>query len=263
MKYKIKSAFQKFATTAITLSGVMTAAGITLSAQSAQALTFFSSNFTNYSNVTGSSNNTVNLNQYTPLATQQVTEVRIILNNTTLNGSINVKNTGGGNNRLYNVRQNLNGYNIEPGSNAPASPDPLDSLTPFPTQTGTTVNGAYIGTLSGLNSERTFIFPAIISDTSTYTQFYTTFSDISSFLGAGTVSFNVSPDLQLVSSSNSNITATNTYNTSGTLTVEYYGNITPVPFEFSPGLSIPIFGGVFYGMSRWKRNRHLKSVKLP
>lgn len=233
-------------------------ASLVISSEQAQALTFFSSNFTNYSGVTGSSNSTVNLNQYTPSATQQITEVRIILSNVTLSGSINVKNTGGGNNRAYNVRQNLNGYYIEVGANAPVSPDPLNSLTPFPSQTGTTVNGPFSGTLTGLNAEQTFTFAAI-SDPSSYTQVYT-LSDISSFLGAGTVSFNVSPDLQLVSSSNSNITATNTYSTSGTLAVEYYG--VEVPFEFSPGASIPIFGGVLYGLSRWKRNRHLKAGRL-
>ncbi|ADI64495.1 hypothetical protein Aazo_2605 ['Nostoc azollae' 0708] len=81
------------------------------------------------------------------------------------------------------------------------------------------------------------------------------------FLGTGTFSLEIYAITGLgLNQTSGSIQSSDTSITSGLLKVEYIGQ--QVRFEFSSGVSIPIFAGAFFRFSYWKRQRHLKSAKL-
>ncbi|WP_071191046.1 hypothetical protein [Trichormus sp. NMC-1] len=250
MKYKIKSAFQKFANTAITLSGVMTAAGITLSAQSAQALNI-SFSTTNFSQVTGVVKN--NASPSTVINTQASPNGfgNVFTSNFLLIGA-NTTNANIPNDSLVN-------NNSDARSNifAVSAADAAQPIT-------MTFNWAFNGNATGVTNDADSFLIRIIGPTSR-TFFQRTTDPNDTIPGYGSGINEIATVTPLGTAGNYRIQISLNENLSTNSSAAGFNNInissTPVPFGFSTNMSLLVFGGMFYGMNKLKKKMAVKKFQ--
>jgi hypothetical protein len=261
MKYKIKSAFQKFATTAITLSGVMTAAGITLSAQSAQALniSFGTTDFTVSSNVSGhiGSNNAepsiaINTNP-SPDGFQNAFTSNFILLGANIDSTSITSTTS----------PTLTNGNSQAESNSSFTLTSDEVSNPITL----TFNWAFNGNASGnSNNQDNFNITLLKTDETDGADFFVrTLAPSDPFPGYGSNNNEVSiipggtlsaGDYKLFITLNENSGLGNS--AAGFNNITFSAPGTPVPFGFSTNMSLLVFGGMFYGMNKLKKKMAVK-----
>lgn len=251
MNYKIKSAFQKFATTAITLSGVMTAAGITLSAQSAQALNF-------------------------SLAPTQFTVIQGIGDNNALSSiAVNTSSApANGFGTAFTSNFLLLGANITDANipndslknnNSVASSIPFAVSSSDATQPITvTFNWAFNGNSTGNPGDQDSFLIQIAGANGFGTFFqrlapnYGSANSQTSTLAPGTL---LAGDYQIFITLNENTDFFNRSSAAGFNNISLSTPGTPVPFGFSTNTSLLVFGGMFYGMNKLKKKMAVKKFQ--
>jgi hypothetical protein len=272
MKYKMNYTLKKLATTAITLTGVVTAAGITLSAQSAQALTinFGPGDFQIDTGGRGSNN---------ALATSTINTTGII-------GSA-TSNTGGFNNAFSNtfILLGANPTNVLGTSTAPANRDDFRGTNTTATSDTDIVldafqvtqpialsfDFAFYGNASATVNNNIDQFSISLFRQSDGAEF--TFLSRSSNLGYGalnnqTVNINggiFDEGVLEAGTYQLRLSLTEGTNTLGN-SAAGFNNISlnvaePVPFGFSTNASLLVFGGVFYGFNKFRKNMAVKKYQ--
>ncbi|MDJ0733716.1 MAG: choice-of-anchor E domain-containing protein [Nostocaceae cyanobacterium] len=177
----------------------------------------------------------------------------IVRINATLASSGTVTNTASSP-QTFPVFALIQQFDWTPGSGAPAALSTLQPFTPFQTISTQTYTDL------APNTPTPFSLASINGSAD---QTFTSATDINQFLGTG--SFSVDPFTTILSSfagGGGNVNLDISTFANATLTVEYYGTGTPIPFEFSSNFGIPAFVGVLFGLSMWKRQRKLKSLTI-
>ncbi|WP_413174912.1 hypothetical protein [Anabaena azotica] len=252
MRQNIKSAFQNLATIAITLSGVMTAVGITLSAQSAQALNFTlaPSDFTITQGIgNNSASSAIAINTSAPA-----------------NGFGNIFNSNflllGANTTDPNIPNDSLRNNNSEATSIPFVITSTDAAQPITM----TFNWAFNGnSLGGFNDKDNFNIALIKTDLSDGAQLFERTVDTSDAIpgyGFGINDLGTVITANSLSAGNYQIVISLNENGNTRSSAAGFNNIilsTPtVPFGFSTNASLLVFGGVFYGMNKLRKNMAVK-----
>ncbi len=198
-------------------------------------------------------NPTLTVNKLDAAAYGVTVDTVIVRINATLASSGTVTNTASSP-QTFPVFALVQQFDWNPGSGAPAALNTLQPFTSFQTISTQTYNNL------APNTPASFSLASINGSAD---QTFTSATDINQFLGTG--SFSVDPFTTILSSfagGGGNVNLDISTFANATLSVEYYGTGTPIPFDFSPNLGIPVFTGVLFGLSMWKRQRKLKSLTI-
>ncbi|MEA5575430.1 choice-of-anchor E domain-containing protein [Anabaena sp. UHCC 0451] len=158
-------------------------------------------------------------------------------------------------------------YDLNAASGAPAAL--LALLNPNTSGTFSPLNDSNITQIgpqsySGLASGATANFgPFTVNGASSAT--FNTLVDVAGFVGAGSYSFDPFTSIgTLVNGGGGNVATNITTLASASIQVQYFGTPSsnppaePVPFGFSTNASLLVFGGVFYGFNKLKKNMAVK-----
>ncbi|WP_071187468.1 hypothetical protein [Trichormus sp. NMC-1] len=265
--YKIKSAFQKFANTAITLTGVVTASCITLSAQSAQALVFsFAPTDFSISPGTGNTNAAPTIlintqtapNGFTIGSTTPFTTTFLLLG---ASAGLNGDGVGGDSNI---PNDSLRNNNTAATSTTTVNLDSTQVAQPIALNFNWAFNGDSLG---GFNDKDNFNIALVKIDNLDGAQLFERTVDPADSIpgyGLGINEISNIPANSLSAGAYRLVISLNE-NGSSNSSAAGFNNISltvsdpePVPFGFSTNASLLVFGGVFYGFNKLKKNMAVK-----
>lgn len=257
--YKLKSAFQSFATKAIAVSGVITASCMTLSAQSAQALLPINFSTTDFNITQGAGNNNaaagIPIDQNTPpngfgdvfdqtfiLLGANVTDGNIPLDSLNNNNSIAVSNTFELD--ATDVSQVLEiEYNWAFNGNSTGGAGDQDNFS------------------IALFSQSQSVFETIVQQNAGAG--YGFQNDATSSIAANTIAD--ATDYRLVITLNENADFFGRSSAAGFNQITLSNPSTPpppgVPFGFSTNASLVVFGAAFYGVNRLRKKMAAKKFQ--
>ncbi|MBK1988784.1 choice-of-anchor E domain-containing protein [Sphaerospermopsis aphanizomenoides BCCUSP55] len=256
MTYKTKSAF--FPPKTLVILATASLCSLAISPQ-AEALTSLGSYTDSFTNQITELNGTplLTLPKYNgPDTLQQV----VFTVSSTLASSGTVTNTAS-NSQTFTVTLSSDYYDLYASTGSPAAlsalvnPGTGATFSPFydsgVTQIGRT---RYVGLAAGGSAN---FGPFSVNGSTGYT--FTNPTDVAGFVGSGTYSFEPFTGMVTsISGGGGNVATNVTTLASTSITVEYFGTVTPVPFGFSTNASLVVFGGVFYGFNKLRKNMAAK-----
>jgi hypothetical protein len=259
MRYKTKSAFSLPNTLVVLATTALCSLAISPKAEALTSLGSYTDSFTNQiTELNGTP--LLTLPKYNgPDILQQV----VFTVNSTLSSSGTVANTAS-NAQTFTVILSPDAYDLYASTGSPAAlsnlvnPNTGATFSPLYdsniTQIGRT---RYVSLAAGASSN---FGPFSVNGSSSYT--FTNATDVAGFVGSGTYSFEpFTAILTSISGGGGNVATNITTLASTSIQVQYFGTPAPVPFGFSTNASLIVFGGVFYGFNKFRKNMAVKKYQ--